>query len=109
MKRMYYNDKARTAYEMGGEHWTGVHKKASCAGQHCCVHNPSNHYMVNWRRHLRETGLVERICQHGVGHPDPDSARWMNENDPIEGRRGSWGIHGCDGCCMPENKYRELD
>ena len=108
MKRMYYSDVKRTAYEAGGEKWSNVHLKSACAGEHCVVHSPSDHNMVNWPRHLRETGLVERMCEHGVGHPDPDSAKWMNEN-AWEGSRGSWGMHGCDGCCLPENKYRDLD
>lgn len=101
MKRMYYNDKMRIAYEEGGETWHNVHPKAACAGRTCVIHNPSDHSMVTWPRHLRETGLVERICEHGVGHPDPDSARWMNEN-AWEGSRGTWGMHGCDGCCLEE-------
>ena len=35
------------------------------------MHHPSRHNMENWPRHLRETTLVERLCRHGVGHPDP--------------------------------------
>jgi hypothetical protein len=33
---------------------------------------------------------MERICPHGIGHPDPDDPAFKN---PIE------GVHGCDGCC----------
>ena len=29
----------------------------------------------------------ERVCPHGIGHPDPDR--------PHHGG----GVHGCDGCC----------
>lgn len=43
-------------------------------------------------------GLVEGICSHGVGHPTPASVKWMDENSP-RGAQGSWGVHGCDGCC----------
>ena len=100
MKRMYYNDIEHTAWDKDGNKWRNVHPKSSCEGTNCCIHNPSKHKMVKWPRHLRETGLVERICKHGIGHPDPDSARWLNENDTVIGRRGSWGVHGCDGCCF---------
>lgn len=42
----------------------------------------------------RETGLLEDICEHGVGHPNRD---WLAKHDP-EGKR-MLGVHGCDGCC----------
>jgi len=74
-----------------------IHDRADCAGEHCCIHNPSMHAMVEEPMVLRETMLVERQCRHGVGHPDPDSAAYM---DKIMGHRpGTWEIHGCDGCC----------
>jgi len=43
----------------------------------------------------RETGLIEHICEHGVGHPAIGSVDWMNKQTDQDG----WGIHGCDGCC----------
>jgi len=46
---------------------------------------------------VRISGLVEDICEHGVGHPN---RQWMEENDP-DGEKG-FGIHGCDGCCHKE-------
>ena len=54
--------------------------------------------LPDWAHHqiVRESGLVEDICQHGVGHPnrdyirkyDPNGIRWLS-------------IHGCcgEGCC----------
>ena len=45
---------------------------------------------MTWARHLREHGLVEIICTHGVGHP---SIRLT----PV---RFYDGTHGCDGCCL---------
>jgi hypothetical protein len=47
---------------------------------------------------LREGGLVERVCLHGVSHPDPDSVAHFD-------RRGISGLgeHGCDGCCSKLN------
>ncbi len=67
--------------------------------QFCAIHRPSHHGMRAWPMHLRETGLIERVCSHGVGHPDPDSARYFNERGPV-GSRGTWTIHGCCGCCQ---------
>jgi hypothetical protein len=32
---------------------------------------------------------MERICEHGIGHPDPDQ---------IMRDEAGW-VHGCDGCC----------
>lgn len=46
----------------------------------------------------RATGLVEHVCEHGVGHPAVGSIMWMNLTGP-EGARRSWGVHGCCGCC----------
>lgn len=45
----------------------------------------------------RENGLIENVCEHGVGHPSYGSAHfqslWRDQDvDP-------WLIHGCDGCC----------
>jgi hypothetical protein len=41
-----------------------------------------------WRS---DRGLMERLCEHGVGHPDPDEI-----NLGLGGR----AVHGCDGCCI---------
>ena len=46
----------------------------------------------------RASGLVEHICEHGVGHPAIGSVMWMNQVG-VAGSRGTYGIHGCDGCC----------
>ena len=79
------------------------HKKKDCDGTYtyCCFHNPSDHHMKDWPMTIRDDRgmMTERICPHGVGHPDPDSMAWMK-------RTGSedTGIHGCDGCCTEEKK-----
>jgi hypothetical protein len=41
---------------------------------------------------------MERICPHGVGHPDPDDAAYH-----IRIGQGYKTIHGCDGCCRQTN------
>ena len=69
-----------------------VHGSEACAGRHCPIHNPSDHVLrlapLYWRDDRR---IMERICEHGVGHPDPDDLKV--QSSPYE------GIHGCDGCC----------
>jgi hypothetical protein len=42
----------------------------------------------------RESGLIEHICEHGVGHPAYASVHWMEING-----HHKMGVHGCDGCC----------
>ena len=66
-----------------------AHHPALCAGKVCCLHNRSNHHMRKFYQHWRDdTGVMERICDHGIGHPDVDS--------PLQDQ-----VHGCDGCCKP--------
>ena len=71
-----------------------IHSLNQCAGEFCPLHNPSEHKMKDWPTNIRDSNLVERMCEHGVGHPDPDSVAYFE-------RRGitHMGIHGCDGCC----------
>lgn len=64
-----------------------VHPSDRCEGQHCVIHHPSDHHMREWPLNWRDDRkLMERICPHGVGHPDPDDINIDH-------------IHGCDGCC----------
>lgn len=68
---------------------------------HCVIHNPSAHPLRDWPMILRETNLIERMCPHHVGHPDPDSARAMDfmRYGRINDEFG-FTVHGCDGCCQ---------
>ena len=52
----------------------------------------------------RASGLVEDICEHGVGHPNEESLRDME----AQGRDG-FGIHGCDGCCGKSKRLTPRD
>lgn len=86
-----------------------THSPDQCAGQHCCIHNPSDHHMREWPFNWREdTKVMERICPHGVGHPDPDDAA---HNVRIGKEYKT--VHGCDGCCVPPSEraafLRELN
>lgn len=69
-----------------------VHDPAACDGRPCSIHNPSQHALnsapLNWRSDRR---IMERMCPHGIGHPDPDDLK-------VKSSRYE-GVHGCDGCC----------
>jgi hypothetical protein len=75
-----------------------MHDSDMCEGTFCPFHNPSDHHMKNWKMVIRydRGGLVERICKHGVGHPDPDSLAWLKSVGSKDD-----GVHGCCGygCC----------
>ena len=77
-------------YITGTGQKVSVHDRETCKWEHCCIHNPSDHHMkdwpTNWRRSRR---MMERMCPHGVGHPDPDDIAHSKNS----------GVHGCDGCC----------
>jgi len=52
--------------------------------------------MKPWQHTIRrETGLIENVCGHGVGHPAAASVHWMELNG-----HKSMGVHGCCGCCQ---------
>jgi hypothetical protein len=78
------------------------HSPLVCAGQRCIFHNPTEHKMRNWPMNLRTDEwafpLIERICEHGVGHPDPDSVDYMDRQfgyNESEEKQYGFGVHGC--------------
>lgn len=78
---------------------TNVHSSSACLPYHCWVHRPSTHHMVTWPiRWRQDKRTAERVCEHKVGHPDPDDRAFNLRN----GKDVS--MHGCDGCCgvVPE-------
>jgi hypothetical protein len=79
-----------------GPHVLRVHPASMCADDEACViHKPSDHHMRTWSLNWRaDTGVMERLCPHGIGHPDPDAVAHA-ERQGVEG----FGVHGCDGCC----------
>lgn len=85
------------------------HKQENCRGRNCVLHRPSDHPLARrpmvWRA---DTGVMERTCIHGVGHPDPDHMAYVKSLTPNHDCPGKcddyphldWqGFHGCDGCC----------
>ena len=99
-------DEAANTYTTGvGQFFTHVHKRAVCQGRNCVIHDPSDHCMRGFPTHMRIPGMfdikqlhMERICLHGVGHPDPDDAAYQRSLGP----NMSVDVHGCDGCCKEE-------
>ena len=76
-----------------------VHPPSACEGFACCIHTPSEHSMRAFPQHWREDRqMMERICPHGVGHPDPDHIAYVRRTwgDDIADAEG---VHGCCGCC----------
>ena len=68
-----------------------VHERGQCKDGPCPIHNVSQHHMAKWPTLWRDDRqIMERICLHNIGHPDPDCL-----NVSFDG-----GIHGCDGCCI---------
>lgn len=76
-----------------------VHDAGACVGPNCVVHNPSHHHMRDWPLNWRsDRQLMERLCEHGVGHPDPDHLDFVRRTHG-SAVADAEGIHGCDGCC----------
>jgi hypothetical protein len=76
-----------------------VHAASQCAGEWCCIHNPSDHPLKDADMVIRldrTRAPVERVCEHGTGHPDPDSLAFIIS---YYGASEADGVHGCDGCC----------
>lgn len=73
-----------------------VHDESKCAGEVCFVHSPTAHHMISLPLHYRaDRKIWERICEHGVGHPDPDQFPFWEKTG-----REYEAVHGCDSCCI---------
>ena len=83
-----------------GQTLTGVHhENLGCTMYGCVIHHPTDHPMKEFKTHWRaDRGIMERICPHGVGHPDPDDSSFIARTLGDE-RAKMESIHGCDGCC----------
>lgn len=78
-----------------------AHPREACAGETCCVHNPSQHHMSEFPQiWFDDTKSMARRCPHGVYHPDPDEVAFRKK------RPGMWqqGWHPCclSKCCDPQ-------
>jgi hypothetical protein len=85
---------SETFVDDAGQKLVNVHDASACSGA-CPIHSPSQHHMRDWPLVWRQDrGIFERMCPHGIGHPDPDSVYFA-----MEFGNGDPGVHGCDGCC----------
>lgn len=92
-------------YKSGTGQYLAVHTKLSCSGKYCVIHYPSDHCMKDFPTHWRaDRHLMERICPHGIGHPDPDDLafkKMIYKGTKEEAEKYIYyeEVHGCDGCC----------
>lgn len=72
-----------------------VHSYSVCRGRECIIHRPDRRDSDLWPLLWREDrGIFERICPHGVGHPDrAQRDYWLRTEQEHN------FIHGCDFCC----------
>lgn len=80
----------------------GIHDPSLCEGKGCSVHHPSDHHMSAWPIVWREDlGYCERMCPHGIGHPDYDDMVYLASIGDLDR-----GIHSCDRCCSTSEEDR---
>lgn len=81
-----------------GNELVNVHDESDCEDQPACIiHRPTEHHMSDWPLRWRwDRGIFERICSHGVGHPDPDQFYYWAKCGTLDVE----AIHGCDSCCV---------
>lgn len=106
--------------KLKGQRWKGIvanktfgiqapdilitHTAKECLGRHCCIHNPSQHHMRDWPQVWRaDRQLMERTCEHGCGHPDPDHLSYVLLTQGSE-EMHNHSMHGCDGCCHEKGR-----
>jgi hypothetical protein len=99
-----------------GDVLKNVHPKGSCEGYTCVIHNPSPHVMrlmptayttfKGW-----DHPMITRVCEHGQGHPDPDSWAFAYKTTTF-GKTGPYEMlkyhtSSCCKCCrpIPEGSY----
>lgn len=85
------------AYRTGSNQiLVNVHRETDdCRTHGCVIHNPSPEAVAIGPTYWRDDrNMMERICEHGVGHPDPDAQAWRERTF---GSRDD--LHSCDGCC----------
>lgn len=81
-----------------------MHSIRDCAHRKCVIHNRSLHHMRGWYATWNEDlKRVDRLCPHGLDHPDPDQFPFWEERG-----LSFLAIHDCDGCCAPSVIKGEL-
>lgn len=83
------------------------HGPEVCTGRPCPLHAPSRHPLRAAPIMMPVTPddiVLERLCPHGIAHPDPDSVQLADILDPAG--EGEHQIHPCDGCCRVDVETR---
>lgn len=60
-------------------------------------------------RTKREAGLVEDLCEHGVGHPNAYWVNWVLTHLITGVDYSYFWVHGCCGCCYKSRPTLEVD
>lgn len=91
-----------------GQELHNVHEYDLRCMNGCCIHNPSDHHMVDWPTHWSRS-MMYRACPHGYYHPDPDSLKFLLEEKPgaftpeqhrLISENDNHDCFDCDGCCQ---------
>lgn len=83
-----------------GEKIANVHNETGdCRRFGCAIHAPSGHTLRDWPTRWNDTArAIERVCEHGVAHPDPDHLGFLERS--TGDARAVFAEHACDGCCQ---------
>lgn len=85
-----------------------THAPGQCSGEHCSIHNPSPNHMRAWPANWRgDRGLLERLCECSVGHPDFDHVAHVRRTRG-QAAASAESTHGCCGCCAFDLKVEGL-
>lgn len=93
-----------------GDFLLKVHHGSKCKGRPCVIHNPTEHGMRKLPLHYRaDRNIFERICSHGVGHPDPDQRDYFYEQgfNSVEVCDHGDLIQDCRDGCVEETTAEE--
>ena len=88
-----------------------VHPAGTCALEHCCIHNPSDHPLrgapLAWMGPPIRS--MARVCEHGLHHPDPDDLAFKAATLDWITMEAITSVHlvaeNCDGCCREEGNH----
>lgn len=95
-RKSRFNRKENTFSLPDGTTLYNVHERSDTCEQSCVIHNPLTNHMSDWQLHWRnDRGIFERICPHGIGHPEPSQYPYWDAT-----HQGHQKVHGCDGCCV---------
>lgn len=98
----FFDENENTYYTGTGQILAGCHQWEEACEDGCVIHKQLDHPMKGQRTHWRgDRQMMERICRHGIGHPDPFQVKyWQRTLTPEQVAVEM--VHGCCGdkeCC----------